>query len=144
MDFSEFDSRAAAETGRDLHLKHPVSGELLYDGKNPCVVNVIGSESREAQAALRAINKAKAKGDKKAEDQTLEDLQKTLSESAAPLIKGFKNVNRGDKPATAPDDVAWFLGLQLINGQDGEESFVEQVSKFATKRANFLGNGSKA
>lgn len=144
MDFTQFDSRAAAETGRDLHLKHPVTGELMYDGKLPCMVNVIGSESREAQSALRAINKAKAKGDKKAEDQTLEDLQETLSRSAAPLIKGFKNINRGTKPAVVPDDVEWFLGLQLINGQDGEESFVEQVSRFATKRANFLGNGSKA
>lgn len=143
MDFNNFDSRAAAEKGRDMQVKNPVTGELMFDGKNPCMVNVIGSESREAQSALRVINKAKTK-DKKTDDQSLEDLQKVLVASAAAVIKGFKNINRGDKPAVVPDDVEWFLGLQLINGQEGEESFVEQVSKFAVKRANFLGNGSKS
>lgn len=143
MDFAQFDSRAAAETARDLQMKHPVTGELMFDDGKPCIVTVIGTESREAQAAIRAVNKAKAKGDK-TDDQTIEDLHKTLAAACKPLIKAFKNIGRGDKPAVVPDDVDWFLNLQLINGQDGEQSFVEQVSAFATKRANFLGNDSKA
>jgi len=142
MDFTAYDSRAAAETGRDLQLKHPVTGDLMFDGDKPCMVNVIGSESREAQAAIRAVQKAKTKSEKD-EEQNIENLHKLLVQTATPLVKGFKNIDRGDKPAKAPDDVDWLLNLQLINGQDGEESFVEQIAKFATRRANFLGNGSK-
>ena len=149
MDFSKFDSRAAASTGRDLHLVHPVTGELLYNDKarkEPCMVTLIGTESPAAQAAMREINRAKVKADKGKKDdgeQTLEDLHKLLVETTRPLIMGFKNVLRGDVQATL-DDVDWFLNLQLINGQTGELSFVEQIAGFATKRANFLGNAPKA
>ena len=143
MDFTQFNSRNAAETPRDLHLKHPATGELLYnDGekrKQPCMVSLIGTESRTAQTALRAIQKAKVKGDKKPDDQSLEDLHLTLIESARPLIKGFKNTHIGTRAATL-DDIDDILSAQLINGQDGEQSFVEQIMTFATKRANFMGN----
>jgi hypothetical protein len=142
MDFTAFDSRAAAEKGRDLHIKHPATGELIFDGEKPCIVVVRGTESREAQAALSRLRKMKvAEGDEKADETTLEDMHQRLVETATPLVVGFRNINRGNKPATAPDDVAWFLNLQLINGVDGEQSFVEQVVSYATKRSNFLGNG---
>jgi len=145
MDFSKFNSREAAETPRDLQLKHPATGELLFnDGvkrKEPCIVSLIGTESRTAQIALRAIQKAKVKGDKKHDDQSLEDLHSTLVESAKPLIRGFKNIHLGTRAATL-EDIDDILGAQLINGQDGEQSFVEQIMTFATKRANFMGNGS--
>lgn len=146
MDFTQFDARKAAETPRELQLRHPVTGELLYgDGearKKPCLVKVLGTESREAQAALRAVQKAKVKGDKaSSKEQSLEDLHELMVDAATPLIKGFENVMRGAKPATL-DDVGWFLNLQLINGQEGEKSFVEQITAFATSRSSFLGNGS--
>ena len=144
MDFAKFDSRKAAEIPRDLQLRHPSTGDLLFnDGlerKEPCMVSLIGTESRTAQSALRAIQKAKVKGDKKADDnQSLEDLHSTLVDSAKMLIKGFKNIHIGEREATL-DDINYILSAQLINGQDGEQSFVEQIMVFATKRANFLGN----
>lgn len=139
MDFSQFDSRTAAETPRALHLIHPATGEPLFDGKKPCEVLVIGAESREAQAAIRKAQKAKLKGD---DDKSLEDVHAGLVAAARPLIKGFNNVARGDRPATA-EDAEWFLNLNIITGRDGERSFVEQVMAFATSRANYLGNGSK-
>lgn len=142
MDFSAFDSRAAAEKGRDLHIKHPATGEPVFDGDKPCIVVVRGTESREAQAALAKLRKMKlAEDDAKADEASLEDMHQRLVETATPLVVAFKNINRGDKAATAPADVAWFLNLQLINGVEGEQSFVEQVVNYATKRSNFLGNG---
>lgn len=147
MDFNKFDARKAAETPRELHLKDPVSGELLFaDGdarELPCIVLVCGSESRSAQASFRAIQKAKLTADKKSEqERSLEDLQAEVVDNAIPLIKGFVNVMRGEK-AAGIGDAEWFLNLQLINGQPGEKSFVEQVTDFARKRATYLGNGSK-
>jgi hypothetical protein len=143
MDFGKFDSRAAAEQGRDLQLKHPATGELIFDGDAPCIVIVRGTESRDAQKALAKIRKMKMQADGEGSDTdeiSLEDMHSRLVETATPLVVGFKNINRGDKTAKAPDDIEWFLNLQLINGVDGEKSFVEQVVDFATKRANFLGN----
>ena len=143
MDFGKFDSRAAAEQGRDLQLKHPATGELIFDGDAPCIVIVRGTESRDAQKALAKIRKMKMQADGESSDTdeiSLEDMHSRLVETATPLVVGFKNINRGDKPAKAPDDIEWFLNLQLINGVEGEKSFVEQVVDFATKRANFLGN----
>jgi hypothetical protein len=141
MDFTAFDSRAAAEQGRELHLQHPATAEPIFDGDKPCIVIIRGTESREAQAALAKIRKMKVAEDKEADEASLEDMHGRLVETAMPLVIGFKNINRGDKPAKAPDDVEWFLNLQLINGIEGERSFVEQVVNYATKRSNFLGNG---
>lgn len=142
MDFTQFDSRAAAETARPLHLLHPATGVPLYDGDKPCEVLVIGTESRSAQAAIRAAQRAKLKNDKP-EARSLEDIHADLVAQAKPLIKGFNNVARGDKTATA-EDAEWFLGLNMISGKADERSFVEQVMAFATARVNFLGNGSAA
>jgi hypothetical protein len=141
MDFTAFDSRAAAEQGRELHLQHPATAEPIFDGEKPCIVIIRGTESREAQAALAKIRKMKVADDKEADEASLEDMHGRLVETAIPLVIGFKNIQRGDKPAKAPEDVEWFLNLQLINGIEGERSFVEQVVSYATKRSNFLGNG---
>jgi hypothetical protein len=147
MDFTKFDSRAAAEVAGRLHLAHPATGELLYaDEKRekPCIVLVRGSESRTVQTALRAVRNAKMSGAKKAETaQTLEDLHQAMVDGAKPLIAGFENVARGEAAATSAD-VDWFLNLQLINGREGEKAFVEQVIEFATDRSNYLGNASQS
>jgi len=145
MDFSKFDSRAAAETPGRLQLKDPVTGELLFadtDRKKPCIVLVVGTESRSAQAALRAVQKAKMAEGKTEADGTLESVQQALVEGAKPLIKGFENIARGDRAVTL-DDLDWLLNLQMINGQQGEVSFVEQITGYATKRGNYLGNAVK-
>ena len=141
MDFGKFDSRAAAEQGRDLQLNHPATGDLIFDGDKPCIVVVRGTESREAQKALAKIRSMKMQADGKEDEASLEEMHAKLVETAMPLVVGFKNISRGDNAAKAPADIEWLLNLQLINGVDGEKSFVEQVVDFATKRANFLGNG---
>ena len=55
MDFDDFNSIAQANTGSDLHIKHPASGELLYADKaqkKPCIVTVLGQESTTHQKQL--------------------------------------------------------------------------------------------
>jgi len=148
MDFSQFDSRTASDDGRYMHAKHPATGELLLDGDKPCEVLCRGSEGRDVQteiAKMRAANVAlqDAKEDG-ADEQTLSVLHKKLVQAVKPLIAGFRNIERGDKPAQAPHDVAWFLDLNMLNGQPGEVSFAEQIAAFSTRRANFLGKSSES
>lgn len=140
MDFNALDSRQAAETGAAMDIRHPVSGDVLMDGDKVCRVILRGSESPTVQKAMRAMKKAAAA---KTEDEmrSVEEIHEEMVRMAAPLILGFENVDRGDKPATA-DDAKWFLGLNLFNGNADQPSFVQQVLMFASDRANYLGNAA--
>jgi len=153
MDISNFDARTAANDEQRMHLRHPATGELLYDGDDlgkPCVVLVRGTESRDVQKKLRALNQSKMKGSKNETDRILADTHEELARTMVPLIVGFENIDRGGKPLEAtPADIEWFLNLQLIGLQrDGDDdkaddlSFLGQVAKFASDRENYLGNGS--
>ncbi|MCC0013870.1 MAG: hypothetical protein H6881_08330 [Rhodobiaceae bacterium] len=144
MDFSRFDSRAAADKPQAMHIKSPVNGKPLYDDgdkSKPCRVLVYGIEGNRGQDAVTAAQRARMK-DREAdrnEPRSLSEIQAGMVKEFAPLIAGFENVNRGDKPATE-EDAEWFLGLNFIGGNAKQQSFVEQVRDFATDRGNYLGN----
>lgn len=156
MDFNKFDSRKAADEGRPLHLKHPSTGELLYDNEDdpfadngkPCVVYVLGAEGRSVQKQLKEVVSEIAADRESEEDEKAkaekvgyaEFQQSRLVQLTAPLIAGFENIKRGKRNAKSPDDVEWFLNLQLVTDNDAGTSFAEQISGFATKRGNYLGN----
>lgn len=148
MDFAQFDSRSAAEKPGRVHLLHPVTGAELYadaEQTKPCIVLVRGTESRTAQKALRVAQQERMKAKPKKDVQMLEDLHAQMVDSAVPLIAGFENVSRGEAALTvAEDDLRWFLNLQMVNGQEGERSFVEQVLTFASRRDSYLGNAAAA
>jgi hypothetical protein len=169
MDFNNYNSRAAAETGQPMQIMDPWTGAPIMDGDKPCRVIVRGTASKSMQAKLRAKQKAammakKAKGkDDDDEARVMEDIHNQLCEAAAPFIVGFENVTKGDKPATA-EDAEWFLdltfpemGLKLdadgntILDKDGAPTFemsnnpfAKQISEFASKQANRLGNAPRS
>ncbi|MDP9590575.1 UNVERIFIED_ORG: hypothetical protein J2W19_003139 [Shinella zoogloeoides] len=146
MDFNDLDSRKASETPRALHLKHPGTGKPLYDDEKqtkPCRVLVLGIEGETGQGAVLESQRARLKDERKpGEPVAVATIHDQIVKEIAPLIVGFENVNRGNKPAVAPADVEWFLGLQLVNGNRTQLSFAEQVRNFATDRAAILGEGS--
>lgn len=143
MDFNQFDSRKASETPRALHLKHPGTGKSLYDDgdeQKPCRVLVLGIEGETGQNAILESQRSRMKEKREpGEPVSILSVHEQMVKEIAPLIVGFDNVNRGNKPAKAPDDVEWFLSLQIVNGQRGQISFAEQVRAFATDRAAILG-----
>lgn len=145
MNFEKFNSTVLAETALFLHLAHPATGDLLWNdapaNTEPCGFMVIGTESRTAQSALKKVQKTRLQLGKKDDQQTLADLHESLVAAAIPLISGLRNIEMGDKPATL-DDVRAILMMQTINGQEKEKCFAEQVTAFASKRANWLGNES--
>ena len=155
MDFGKLDARTAANDAKPLHMRHPVTGALLYsDGskkKKACIVMVRGAESRIVQARLSEIRAQRAidEGEKKAADpnvQGMQDVHEKLARDMHPLVTGFENIFNGTTPldASKPDDVTWFLNLQLINNKldkDGKDlSFLGQMAEFAGERGNWLGN----
>ena len=145
MNFELFDSRKASEKPRPLHLKHPGTGRLLYDDEKqqkPCRVLVLGIEGATGQNAILASQRARMEEKKDADPQTLSKIHEQSVKEIAPLIVGFENVNRGDKQAKAPDDVEWFLNLQVVTGGRGQATFLEQVRAFASDRAAILGEGN--
>lgn len=149
---AEFDSRAAASRGIWLHIEHPSrKGEKLYadgDPTKPRRVLLLGREAPEAGVHYARIARARAKDaaanagkDPKsvAMPKTNEELHAELVELAKPLVMAFENVEFGGKPATKAD-AERFLNMQLINGNEDQVSFVEQVLRVAGDREASLGN----
>lgn len=150
MDFTSFDSRSVADEGRPLHLRHPATGDLLWDDdgphqgddgaelprERPCLVYVLGTEGRTAQEAFREA----AKLPKLADDAAMEDYHARLCITARKLIVGFENVDRGERAATA-QDADWFLALNVSNpvARGKGRSFAEQVLAFSGDRNAYLG-----
>ena len=134
MDFNQFDSRAAGDRGAWMHVHSPVDGKPLHtEDSKPCRVRVLGIEGEIGQKVFAEVRKGLT-----GEDST-EDGNEKLMRQTVPLVVEFENINRGDKPAKAPEDVEWFLGLQRVVGGD-YPSFVEQVRAFSIRRANVMGN----
>ena len=146
MDFNKYDARTAAEIPRALHIKTPGGEPIRNEDGEPCLVYFIGASSKTVQNAIRDEQRAKMKAPEAAEvPQTLEDYQAVAVAAASRLITGFENIYDGTRPAKAPEDVAWFLGmniLQIATGPDGKtllrKSFAQQVMAAAGDDAAFL------
>lgn len=128
MDFSQFDSRTAAETAIQYQLRQQHDGAPIFDGDKPCVVLVKGVAARSIQAAVRAEAQARmkaqkgTKGTKEEEARAVEDIQGDLITAAARFVTGFQNIQRTDPDTgklrdltASEDDVKWFLGLNMIS-----------------------------
>lgn len=158
MDFKKFDARSAAETPQPVKLRDPATGDYIMDGKNHCTVLIVGSHSRSIQAGIledarTKMNSGKGKRNKDDQAKALADMQKTLAEGAARVIRGFENIERdGRLITTDADDVAWFLDLNFLSvkslmatGEDDDsdkwlgDSFAQQILKASNDASVFLG-----
>ncbi len=128
MDFTSLNTRAAADEGAFLHLRHPVTGDLLNTDEGESIgLMVRGTEGAKVQKTLRDLNKRL---------KTAEDTKRGLA-FVSSLVFGFVNVSYEGRALTDTDaDKELFFGLS--------ESFVEQVLDFAKDRASFFGTNSAA
>lgn len=166
MELTNFDSRTKANTSLACHMRHPATGKLMYEAledgtpnkDEPCVVMVRGTESREVQKILASVRAERAKqeaaeaaansdsNDAIDADKGLEHLHERLARDMAPLVTGFRNFTRDgrDIASADPEDVQWFLNLQLLNitkdAEGNDLSFLGQIAKFSTDRGEWLGN----
>jgi len=165
MDFSKYDARTAAETAQPVYLRDPATGDFINDGDLPCAVLVVGSHARTVQAGIleeartkmtAAKDKAKGGNKKKKEDEqatALADVQKTLVEGAARVIRGFENIERDKRPlTTSAEDIEWFLDLNFLSvkslmatadDEDSDvwngDSFAQQILKASNNAGTYLG-----
>lgn len=146
MDFNEFDSVTRANEGAWMVVLSPADGNPIYardpqtgeiDTTKPARVKVLGAEGDVAQQMVNS-ERAKLQGSEP------ENGQKKIQDQASRLIVGFENINRGDRPARAPDDNDWFVGLQKVIQRPGvHPSFAEQVRDFSLTRMFELGNAPR-
>lgn len=122
MDFSQFDSRTAAETPVKMPVLAQSTGKPIFDGDKQCFVLVKGASSRSVQAEIRKAEAAQMKktSGKKTDDEMI-DVQKQLARVATPFVAGFENIQRPDETGKLRDltaskeDCAWFFDLNMIS-----------------------------
>lgn len=166
MDFlKDYDARGAAEIPVELELRDPATGDVIMNGKKPCVVLVKGASSRSMQESIRqeAAERARkikdadgAGDDDKGDNQLVSDLHESTCKSAARLVAGFVNMQtRGpDGPRDLTlEDVPVFLDLNFfslahaIRKADDpawrHPSFAQQIIDAATDDSRFLAKQRK-
>ncbi len=112
MDFSKFDVRGKAETGKAFPILHPETFEpVVEDGKTAMFI-VRGSSAPSVQKAQQAAMAKALQEAEKEEDKTFtfENLHQSTIKSAIPLLVGFENVELNGVPVTM-ENAEQFLNL---------------------------------
>jgi len=120
MDLADLFTRNTAETGVEMKLLHPATGEVMKneDGKE-WVINVAGTDSDRWKSAVRATARKRGRND--------DDVSETL----AALVVGWKNLILNKEPLKFTPQAA----IKLLNDYPWIR---DQVNTFASDRANFL------
>ena len=134
MDIENLNSRAAQSEGAFLHLRHPATGEMLYDGEpideNAVGLYVRGVEHPKAQSIARKNQDRKFKNEREQNDAGREYI--------GALIAGFVRITTDGRSLDAESDA----DIKLFC--DMSDDFVHQVLDFAGERTNFWKAGSGA
>lgn len=128
MDLGKLDVKAASEKGAVLHLKHPMTGEKLFDGDTPVTITVIGRDSPAVAAAMKELDRRKSKG---------EDIDET--ERGLELLSAVVKDWQGIELDGAPLDCTKANARKLF-ADPRTEWIGEQVGPFALARRNFAHN----
>jgi hypothetical protein len=133
MDFlKDYDSRAAAEKLIEYKLRDQKTGEVITNGKKPCIVLIRSTMSEEILAADRAEKNAamteafrRARAKKNGNDHDEADVEfdwskveSQINNRAEKLIAGFRNMQTADGEGVrdlTEDDAAAFVALNRIS-----------------------------
>lgn len=128
MDLGKYNVKAAADSGAVLHIKHPSTGEKLFDNGEPVTVTVIGRDSPKVQEAMQAVEKRKAKG----EDIDAEEQGLTLF---CAVVVGWSHIGLdGEELECTPANV------RKVFSDERTDWIGEQVGPFVLSRRNFAKN----
>lgn len=152
MDFSNLNTKNAAEAGAFCHINHPVWGHPLYTGPGapekdpkspkfgkwthkskeavPCGVKIRGVESPTVREGLNKLHRNRLQSQNK-KGQSLEEQQETGFDFVCSLVIEFVGFARDGKPieATEENKRAFF---------EQSDDLVDQVFAFARERQNFF------
>lgn len=146
MDLKTLNTKSDAETGAELHLRHPALGHPLYSGEGAdgdgrlvdpskphervCVI-VRGAESEKAQAQARKAQSLRMKR----KNISLDDAAEFGLKYACTLVIGFRGITDNGKPLEATDENKRLFFKQSDN-------LVQQVVEFAEESSNFYKGAS--
>lgn len=151
MDFTKFDARGKAETGKAFPILHPETlTPLVEDGKTAMFI-VRGNAAPSVQEAQqRALVEALKNAEKEdVSSFTFEDMHQKSIKAAMLLLVGFENVELNGKPVTM-ENAEEFLNLvfprvvkdDANNGRlkIANKPFPMQVIERANELDELLGN----
>lgn len=146
MDFSKFDARGKAETGRAFPILHPETLQpLVEDGKEARFI-IKGNVAPSVQEAQKQALAMMAQEPVDDTPFTFERLHQATIKSAMMLLAGFENVELEGVPVTM-ENAKEFLNLvfpRIVKNGDkleiANKTFAAQVLERATELDAILGN----
>jgi len=131
MDLESINPAKFAARGQKLHLRHPVTDELLHneDGE-PITITLLGRDAPEYRRFMRnTANAAMRKG--KNNRASIEQLEQQSADLLAAVTVAWENVVlEGEALECTPDNAARvYRELPFVR---------EQVDEFVEDRSNFL------
>lgn len=164
MDFTQLDTKKAAERGAFLHLKHPALGHLLYATETPLEPwNGVGEEPEKIGVTVRGTESETVKGEARdlAKQRMLSPVQRARNKNNSPdhipteaeidaqtaeteeaamsfvcsLVLSFHGLtDKAGKPLEATD-----ANKRAFFEQS--DDLIAQVISFAQRSSNFFGKG---
>ena len=137
MDLSKIDLVKAASVAKKLHLRHPVTKELLYgdaEKQKPLTISLLGAKSAEFRAAINETIGQPV--------QTLDEAERRNSKNLSVITVGWENIGWGNDADGKPKELKF-------TRQNAEMLYLErpwireQVDAFASEQRNFW-EGSEA
>ena len=134
LDFASLDEQQHIDSGpRPMHVRHPRTGEPLYDDEaktKPCIVKVLSVESREYrrkthQHTMRAFSRSKMSAD---------EFERSGMDLVVAKIAALENIRYNGKLLTnSVEDKRLWVMLS--------PDFIRQVDEFANEMDHFRGPG---
>lgn len=130
MGLASLSPTKAAEKGADLHLRHPATGELLFEKVRgtdvPVTVRLLGRDSKAVKDATKAAEKRRAKG-----AMTEADAVDIMAAAITGWSEGLCVKKPGDLPYSPENARA------LLTNPD-TEWVAEQIGPFSMSRRSFV------
>ena len=132
-------TKLAVDTdGTALELRHPVTGEVLYDDDGKAItITLLGMDSEPFKRAQRAIINKRLQQGQKAK-VTAEDLEKEAVDTLVGCTVDWSGIVLDGKPVPFSKDAARALYTR------SDLPFIrEQVDSFIAERSNFMKASAK-
>jgi len=121
-----FNVRAAAKCGADLHLRHPSTLELFWDGESPVTITLMGKDAPEVRDAYLATEPLVVKGEIDRDEQMVRVLIVATVAWSGLLVDGSEDCT--------PDNI------RKLYTMEETEWVLEQVIPFFADRPTYATN----
>lgn len=135
MDLNQLDTQAAASKGAWLHLRHPVTGDLLFDDpeqKKPMRIELLGADSKEYRGEMHRtknerLREVQGEG---VGDRPSQDAEARAVAIAAVCTRAFENIKLNGVALVCTPEIAITVYTKF-------DWIFRQVSSFIENRKNF-------